>query len=538
MASCFPDWMRYKSARFQLEKTQKKILHRILTKNKYSQFGVKYSFSSINSTKDYQQRVPLSTYDDYVDFIKSICNGGEAVLTEETVQLLEPTSGSISSNKLIPYTAALKKDFQRGISPWIFDLFIHQPKLMDGSAYWSLSPVPKATQSIENSCIPIGFESDTSYLSNHTKGFMKKIMAVPDQVKMITDISSFQYVTLLFLLTRSDLRLVSVWNPTFLSILLDCLSKWWDLLLNDLSNGKINPPGEIGYGLKNLLELELIQDKNRLQTLKQIDPSKIQSIWPNLSLVSCWADGNATLFSETLQKNYLSGILIQGKGLIATEGFMSFPLWGREGSALSINSHFFEFLPLDGVGETLLAHELEMDGQYEVVITTSGGLYRYQLQDQIQVVGFDKQVPMIRFIGKAESMSDLFGEKLSEGFVNGIVQGFLKVHHLDATFIMVAPEQDNGRYRYILFMDVVPSDTYKKRELESELDRRLRCNYHYDYCRSLGQLNKAKIRLVPTDAAKRVLEKDCKSGMKLGDIKPAILRSTTGWADILNGKNI
>jgi len=75
MASCFPDWMRYKSARFQLEKTQKKLLHRILTKNKYSQFGVKYSFSSINSTKDYQQRVPLSTYDDYVDFIKSICNG-------------------------------------------------------------------------------------------------------------------------------------------------------------------------------------------------------------------------------------------------------------------------------------------------------------------------------------------------------------------------------------------------------------------------------------------------------------------------------
>ena len=51
--------------------------------------------------------------------------------------------------------------------------------------------------------------------------------------------------------------------------------------------------------------------------------------------------------------------------------------------------------------------------------------------------------------------------------------------------------------------------------------------------RKLKQLKKANIKTVDRNATKKILELDIKNGMKLGDIKPKILRSTTGWKNIL-----
>ena len=82
---------------------------------------------------------------------------------------------------------------------------------------------------------------------------------------------------------------------------------------------------------------------------------------------------------------------------------------------LSIRSHFFEFI--DDAGELLLAHQIQKGKTYSVVVTTGGGFYRYQLQDVVEVIGHWKQIPRIRFVGKADHISDWFGEKLEERFV-------------------------------------------------------------------------------------------------------------------------
>ena len=43
-------------------------------------------------------------------------------------------------------------------------------------------------------------------------------------------------------------------------------------------------------------------------------------------------------------KANLPGVKVQGKGLLATEGVVSIPLAGREGAAVTVNSHFDESL--------------------------------------------------------------------------------------------------------------------------------------------------------------------------------------------------
>ncbi|MEW5938605.1 MAG: GH3 auxin-responsive promoter family protein, partial [Chloroflexota bacterium] len=71
---------------------------------------------------------------------------------------------------------------------------------------------------------------------------------------------------------------------------------------------------------------------------------------------------------------------------------------------------------------------------------------------------------------------------------------------------------------------------YSTISLSDSLDSLLRQNFHYDYCRKLGQLAPAQVTLVRRGAETYLAA--CQSrGQKLGDIKPAVLQKSTGWGE-------
>src|SRR4029079_15282110 len=104
-----------------------------------------------------------------------------------------------------------------------------------------------------------------------------------------------------------------------------------------------------------------------------------------------------------------------------------------------IRSHFFEFVAPDGT--VALAHELSRDMDYRVVITTGGGLYRYDLSDRVRVDGFVHATPSLRFIGKDDRISDRCGEKLSDGFVANALTA-LFARRAPPRFAMLAAERE------------------------------------------------------------------------------------------------
>ena len=168
----------------------------------------------------------------------------------------------------------------------------------------------------------------------------------------------------------------------------------------------------------------------KLQTIFRRDLpwlEKLRLIWPKLALISCWADAGAGGYYEALQ-SLLPTVEIQPKGLLATEGCVSLPLLGRPGAALALRSHFFEFQPVDAPHDIRLAHELEPGGRYRVILTTGGGLYRYELRDEVEVVGFANRCPLLRFLGKSDCIGDLVGEKLSEPHVRAVLHGLFQRH--------------------------------------------------------------------------------------------------------------
>ena len=537
----------FHQAAHHVEETQSQLLQNYLARNRDTLYLRTHVDTYIGKQGNYQ--LPLTTYDDYLPYLERIADGEPNILTRDPVQLFELSSGSTAASKMIPYTRTLKAEFGRGLAAWITDLFTHHADLAAGPAYWSVSPLTEGRRQTRGG-IPIGFEEDSAYLGP-LGSLIESALAVPNLVKHIRDVDSFRYVTLLFLLRCENLRLISVWNPTFLTLLLAPLPDWWDSLLKDIAEGTLTPPApidttihsallkklrrnmpkvhrytgtQVNNGTRNLA-LSEVEGTQHATRLFQISPTDYVSIWPRLKLISCWSDGASEPYARDLAEKF-PNVTLQPKGLLATEAFVSFPLAGYEGGALAVASHYFEFLA--DSGDIFLAHQLEKGKTYSVVVTTGGGLYRYQLNDLIEVTDFYGQIPCFKFIGKADRVSDYFGEKLNEQFVANILTQLFEKHRLAPLFSMLAPD-DTPPFHYTLYLELPNYETTQLRNyLTTELDLSLRANFHYDYCRKLGQLGEAQVSLV-TRGAETYIQACQSRGQKLGDIKPSVLHKSTGW---------
>jgi len=516
-------WLSFRRALRQPQAVQERRLSHYLRANAGSDFGRRYRFADIRSCAQFQERVPLSSYESYAEAVSRMRAGACNVLTSARVRCLQPSSGSTRAAKLIPYTADLQSEFSRAVGPWVFDLARTTPRLLGGPAYWSITPAAAAQEAGTSGGAgggpgggagaetPLGFESDSAYLGGWLRRLADGTLVACEDLRHATGIAEFRHRTLLRLLSAPELRLISVWHPSFLTLLLDVLAASWGELLADLARG-VPAAGR--------LRREPPRPR-RARELAQADPRRPRSVWPRLALVSCWGDAQAaTLLAELHAR--LPGVSIQPKGLMATEAVVSLPFAGQH--PLAIRSHFFEFI--DKAGNARTAWQLEQDESYSVVVTTGGGLYRYQLRDRICVTGFLQATPCIRFTGKEDSISDLRGEKLSEGLAASILSRLLPAHVPGARFALLAPETEAATPGYVLFVE---SEAAPSAQLPAALESALAANPNYAYCVRLGQLRPAAVERVAAGAAERYLERLRASGQRLGNIKPVALSPLAGW---------
>jgi len=501
-ASSVPAWRRYRHSLRNPARVQERLLLSYLRRNADTAIGREYRFSTIRSVDDYQARVPLTTYDDIEPLVHRVQRGDARVLTGERVTRLAPSSGSSAAAKLIPYTASLQSEFSRAVSAWIVDLYLHRPHLIGGPAYWSISPAMPVAEHLSHGAVPVGFEDDSVYLGGTRGALVRAILAVPPAVSAIADLEAFRRATLVSLLRARELRLISVWHPSFLGQLLEALEAMWPRLIDDLA----------------------AIDARRAGELRGLRPDDVRAIWPKLSLISCWGDGPAKSAAKDLARRF-PDVELQPKGLIATEAVVTIPYRGEH--PLAIMSHFFELL--EPGGRPRLAQQLECGTEYTLAVTTGGGLYRYRLADRVTVDGWCEATPSLRFLGKEDSVSDLFGEKLSDAFVASVLDAVL-VSDRRPAFAMLAPHRSAAGTSYTLFIE---SDHATIRDLDAALERELRCNPHYAWCVDLGQLRPARVMRVGPRAHEAYLDACAARGRRLGDIKPVSLDAGTEWAAAL-----
>jgi hypothetical protein len=505
-ASNLPAYRRFRRALREPRAAQRANLRRLLEQNRDTAFGKAHRFDKIDRYEEFIRRVPLADYAALEPWISRVRHGEANVLTKAPITHLVPTSGSTGSRKLIPFGIELQREFNAAVGPWLVDLARQVPGLLGGPAYWSITP-PVEKQRPEESVVPIGFETDAAYLGAGRRRLAAAVMAVPSTVGRAKSLEAFRYETLLHLLRCRELRLISVWHPSFLTLLLDALPSLWDKLLTDLANGT-----------------DLISRyPRRAEELRDSNPCKPGTLWPSLRIISCWGDGAATPALNNLRERFPHALL-QPKGLIATEAFVTLPFESRY--PLAVESHFFEFI--DSEGRILPAEALNEEQEYQVVVTTAGGLWRYQLADRVKVTGFMEKTPTLKFLGRGENVSDRFGEKLSEAFVAEALREVLGPEF--PAFTLLAPDEDDLGWRYTLYVEGAARSHWA-----DNLDRVLRKNPHYANCRELGQLLALRVFLVTEKGFGIFASRQALNGIRLGDIKPAFLSRIGGWSRIFPG---
>jgi hypothetical protein len=525
-ASCLPDAIRWRLATRRVAKTQKRILLRILRENAATAFGRENSFSSIQTIADYQTRVPARDYSDFEPYIDRCAAGEASVLTAQAVKSFALSSGSTSASKLIPYTPALLRDFQRSIAPWLVGIFLQAPGILAGRSYWQISPIATPTSQTPGG-IPIGFGEDTDYFGPRRAALVRATLAVRESVSDLR-MDEFYFQTLRQLLACRNLRFISVWNPSFLTLLLAELTRLAGPLIERLRRDGLEA---------RALELEtLFQSRADLFSVDASGRTLPEAIWPELRLISCWTDAEARDAASRLRDLFPRAAL-QPKGLIATEGLMSFP-WRAAGNCLAITSHFFEFAESDSEGgqSTLkLAHELEIRRRYSILLTTSGGFYRYRIGDVVEVLGHIGQCPLLEFKGKEDGVVDLVGEKLNALHVARAAQDVIAEFAFSQRFWMLAPDRSQTPPCYVLYLQ---SDFPAPQGALTAFEAALAENFHYAYARRLGQLGPLQMFLIDpaSDPEADYLRACAARGQRMGDIKRHGLDRQDGWSRVFRCK--
>lgn len=505
---------RFLRGRSSMEAVQRHKLSQLLTDVAKSATGEQRGIKSEWQWEDFSSRLPVSSYDDWSAAILASQETANFQLSRSPLVRYQPTSGSTSAIKWIPYTKRFLSELDAAISPWVHNLYTHFPALKRGNHYWSMSWVPTEQRSQMREDI-----NDDSQLMSFGKRLMSGLtQSVPQGVSLAQTSDDSLFATLAYLAADEKLAMLSVWSPTFALGMLKALSRWRGALAVVLKEGRWGDSQKeqcLPSCPRSLRAATLLQEwDGRLQ------PEFFRALWPRLALVSAWDTAASSSWATKLHA-LLPHAAFQGKGLWATEGVVTFPY--QDQFLLAYQSHVYEFQDPDD-GRVYAPWELEIGQQVMPLLSTGSGLLRYKLNDLVQVSGFMGGVPALKFLGRAGTV-DMVGEKLTSTAVAQAVSSINVPVSAVPVCTVAVDDTGNGLPGYVLLLE--GTLTEPKAQIATRLEVALQQHFHYQLARNLNQL--APVSCVVDPAMReRYLDQCRQRGMIEGNIKMESLKYWPG----------
>ncbi len=492
------------AVRFELQTkdpihAQKKILFEYLLRNKNTEFGKKHKFSSIGSIEDFQARVPINSYENVRVFVDRMARGEKNVLTADRPVFFGRTSGTTGKPKLIPVTKYSRNKKAELMALWTYYISRDHPEATSGKILVMIDPEVKM---VTESGLPCGPENGHAYVN--LPYIIKRSCAIPYEIFEIQGYNA-RYYTMLRIALEHDITTLATLNPSAIIILCQKIRRWKDRIIEDIEKGTLDQNFDIPDRIRAIIEKRLRPNLLRARELRRILDEKGELLpkyfWPNLKLIECWKGGTARLYLGGLDR-YFGRMPIRDFGCLSTETRSSIPITDEgAGGILAISTNFYEFIPKEDMYKVqrraVLCDRLEKDKEYLLVVTTSGGLYRYDTDDIIRVDGFFNKTPVIEFMQKGLNAISLSGEKLYESHVNEAVNAANNKLKLAIKFFSASAQMENPpRYIFLVeFTDDPPRDK-KKALLRSVEDELHRCNLEYEDTRQRQELNSPILKVV------------------------------------------
>lgn len=520
--------------------SQRAALDRVLALNAESDFSRERGLRPGMSIADFQRAVPVADFEMYRPYVERLKQGDTKALLGPQNRLLMFTlsSGTTADSKFIPITDHFLKDYRRGWSMWGIRAFdahptIHHLDIVQLSSDYDQFRTPGGT--------PCG--NISGLVGAMQSPLVRGMYTVPLEVAKIDEPDAKYYTALRLSIANRHVGLVMTANPSTLVHLGKMVDREREHLIRDIADGTLHVSERLPTSVRSTLTRRCRKDPARARELEQLvekfDRLSPEHVWPDLALVAVWTGGSAGAYLQSMRR-YFGNVPVRDHGLSASEGRMTIPFQDTvPDGILDVGSHFFEFIPEEEYESqqptVLQAHELEVDRDYYILLTTASGLYRYNIRDVVRCCGFHGSTPQLEFLHKGAHISNLTGEKISESQAVAAVRSSLQRLRLDVSFFTISPIwQEPPFYRLHLEQSEVPHAGLQN-QLAAAVDAELgRHNCEYGEKRGTGRLAPLQLQPLPEGTWKRfVRHRQSRLGGSVEQYKHPCLSPDLNFSDTL-----
>jgi len=402
---------------------QERALLSSVAANAQTRYGRDHGFARIRSISDFQDAVPINTYEDLRPYVDMVVEGSDPhALTSDAVEMFTSTSGTTSQPKLIPVTVSGRRAERRVKDIWMAKLLADHPSALAGKVFYLFN---KAEEYRTPGGHWVGSNGGLMY--RNTGAAVRRVQAVPYEICLIDHYESRYYVILRHLLAI-DLSLLVTINPSSALLLAELIHEHAEELIKDIHQGTLRDGLELTARQYTFFRARFRPDRERARALARLLSSDGRltpdRYWPRLQVMCSWKGPGVGSFLENCRAWY-GDIAMRDVGYGSSE-FRTGLVLSDDASHnfLLPDNYFNEFIPerdqaayLQGTRRPLLLDQLEIGQRYLIVQTGPHGLYRYNIDDIVEVDGFHGRVPLIHFVQKAKLVTSLVGEKLYEAHV-------------------------------------------------------------------------------------------------------------------------
>ncbi len=516
-------WQPVERLSYQPDTAQMRIMQRLLYQNQDTHFGKKHRFSEIRNYAEFQQNIPVQSYETLHPYIEEQRLTGAKALTTESPKFYAQTSGTTGEPKHIPITLTTLKMHRDEQS--LFSYLQHRscPEAFSGKA---LGIMGAAVEGYLNSGHEVG--SVSGHLYQSLPKIIQSRFVLPPAVSSITNYELKYLVMLRLALAEPNITYAGSPNPSTFLRLLNVLNDHRELLTESLLTGKLTEIDSLDGDLKNQLEHTFKPDPARAAYISNLPELTFANIWPNLKLLTTWTGGSCGIALTALREKLPPNIKVIELGYQSTEFRGSIALQAETGAGLPpLHHHFFEFVEQsrwdNDDPEFLTLDQLTQGKIYYILITNASGLYRYFMNDLVQVSGVFNATPLLSFVQKGKGVTNLTGEKLYEAQVISAVQATSATLGLISSFyILVANEKTMA---YQLFLEADRAAQINTSTFSKLLDEKLgELNIEYQAKRDSGRLEPLSTTWLKQGTAEAYKVSCMSLGQREGQFKPTVLQ--------------
>ena len=523
-------------------KAQRSVLRKIVRRSKTSELGKKYDFANIHSIEDYRRQVPLSTYADYEPYVERMMQGEKNLMyTGRNVRYCS-SSGSIGKPKVLPKGVSdLWKMQCIGFScsvataaHWLKKRGVRMPAQIGPLALVLTGHPAKDGKKVNGAGqVPL------DYLKALLPTFCTSPLSLmyPEHEELLDT----AYLQLRFAVENRNVSYLGSMVITLLTTMFESLEANWRMLCDDIEKGTIDPSVRITPELRAQYCKKFKPNPTRAAELRRefekgFDDPIAPRIWPKLT----WAYG---MISSTLQvyvqklRRYIGpDIPLHNMGYAAAEGFFAMA------TELNVSDYvllphciFFEFIPIaddeDDGGEnpqTLLIHELEVGKQYEVVVSNFSGLYRYRMEDVVQVTRMHNNTPMVEFLYRRNLGMNIANEKTTTEMVDMAAKETAARNGAEFVGYSFHADYSTTPPRYCMVAEPKErADEETRQKMIETLDALMKeYNEKYFKYRRWGMLSAPEVLFLREGTYDAYKESLRGKGMVLNQVKPVVVLNT------------